>query len=163
MKEPLWENVGLCGKTDAFFGDGIVFQGTTLHALDAKGRLAVPARHRAVFAADGEGGVVLTRHPDGCLVLYAESVWAERRSRLMKLPHEARALVRFVLGGATELRFDAAGRLLIPSDLRTLAGLERECVLVGLGDHLELWNADLWRRTEADALAEGMCSADFTF
>lgn len=140
-----------------------MFQGTTLHALDAKGRLAVPARHRAVFAEEGSGGVVMTRHPDGCLVLYGEDVWSERRERLMRLPHEARALVRLVLGGAAELRFDAAGRLLIPSDLRILAGLERDCVLVGLGDHLELWNADLWRRTEAEALAEGMRSADFTF
>lgn len=145
-----------------------MFQGTTLHALDAKGRLAVPARHREAFAAGAADagprtGVVLTRHPDGCLVLYPENVWAERRERLMRLPHSARALVRLVLGGAVELRFDAAGRILIPSDLRALAGLERECVLVGLGDHLELWSEPVWRRSEAEALAAGIDSADFTF
>lgn len=81
----------------------------------------------------------------------------------MRLPHSARALVRLVLGGAVELRFDAAGRILIPSDLRTLAGLERDCVLVGLGEHLELWSEPVWRKNEAEALAAGIDSADFTF
>lgn len=85
----MWDFVGpgaLFGmerRGKAAFSGTNVFQGTTLHTLDAKGRLAVPARHREAFAADaaaedGSAGLVLTRHPDGCLVLYPLSVWEER-------------------------------------------------------------------------------------
>ncbi|WP_443743907.1 division/cell wall cluster transcriptional repressor MraZ [Sutterella sp.] len=139
-----------------------MFQGTSLVTLDAKGRLALPVRARAEVAERG-GTVVVTRHPDGCLVLYPLEAWAPRREKLLALPWSARGFVRFVLGSALEVTPDAAGRILIPADLRGLAGLGRECALVGLGEHLELWDRARLRAAEEAALAQGVDAADFTF
>lgn len=140
-----------------------VYQGTSLLVLDAKGRLSVPARHREALRAESEGGVVVTRHPDGCLVIYPTPVWEEKCEALRRLPHSARALVRFVLGSAVEVNWDAAGRLLIPADLRTLAGLSREAALVGVGTHFELWDRAALLEREAQDLAAGLDAADFVF
>ncbi|MEI3012642.1 MAG: division/cell wall cluster transcriptional repressor MraZ [Sutterella seckii] len=71
--------------------------------------------------------------------------------------------MRLVLGSALELTPDAAGRILIPKDLRELAGLERECALVGLGEHLELWDRAALRANEEASLAEGFDPAGFNF
>lgn len=139
-----------------------MFQGTSLVTLDAKGRLSVPVRHREALAADA-GDIVATRHPDGCLVLYPSALWSEKRAQLMRQPHAARALVRFVLGSAVELKLDAAGRILIPIELRRLAGLERDAALVGVGTHLEVWNAATLAAREAEDLAAGLEAADFAF
>ncbi|BBF22496.1 division/cell wall cluster transcriptional repressor MraZ [Sutterella megalosphaeroides] len=140
-----------------------MYQGTSLLVLDAKGRLSVPARHREALCAESGGGVVVTRHPDGCLVIYPTPVWEEKCEALRRLPYSARALVRFVLGSAVEVNWDAAGRLLIPAELRTLAGLSREAALVGVGTHFELWDRAALLEREAQDLAAGLDAADFVF
>jgi len=139
-----------------------VFQGTSLVTLDSKGRLALPRRVRDELEAQG-GEIVAARHPDGCLLLYPAEAWAPRREKLLSLPWSARGFVRLVLGSALELTPDAAGRILIPKDLRELAGLERECALVGLGEHLELWDRAALRANEEASLAEGFDPAGFNF
>ena len=106
------------------------FEGTALVSLDAKGRFAVPALFRdALFGASACREVVLVRHPDGCLVVYPREAWLEKRAQLAALPFSARAFVRLVLGSARTVAPDAAGRILVPADLRTLAGLERSAVM----------------------------------
>ena len=77
-----------------------MFQGTSLLKLDVKGRLSMPTRHRETLAENEEAGLVFTRHPDGCLLLYPESVWSRKRDELARLPFSARALQRLVLGSA---------------------------------------------------------------
>lgn len=139
-----------------------MFQGTSFVTLDAKGRLSVPVRHRGELTGEA-GDIVATRHPDGCLVLYPSVLWSEKRAQLMRQPHSARALVRLVLGSAVELKLDAAGRILIPVELRRLAGLERDAALVGVGTHLEVWNAAALAAREAEDLAAGLEAADFAF
>lgn len=143
--------------------DALMLEGTTLAQLDAKGRLALPVRLRGAFS---DSLLVATRHPDGCLVLYPTSVWPKKRDALMRLPYSARAFVRLVLGSAVELRIDRAGRVLIPADLRRLSGLDSSAALIGLGDHLELWDREAYRMLEAEALAQASTSldpADFSF
>ena len=103
--------------------------------------------------------VTMTRHPDGCLLIYPRNVWLERREALAKLGYAARVLQRIVLGSAVDLTIDSAGRLLIPSDLRVLAGLSKEVALVGLGTHFELWDAQKLAQQEAEALAAGIEAA----
>ncbi|MDO5530844.1 division/cell wall cluster transcriptional repressor MraZ [Sutterella sp.] len=139
-----------------------MFQGTSNILLDDKGRLALPRHLRGEIEARG-GTLVATRHPDGCLVLYPREAWTPRREKLLALPWSARGFVRLVLGSAVELKPDAAGRVLIPSELREAAGLGRECALVGLGEHFELWDRARLRENEAEALAAGVDAGDFTF
>ena len=141
------------------------FEGTALVSLDAKGRFAVPALFRDALQNDEASPteIVLTRHPDGCLVVYPRSVWLEKRAQLAALPFSARAFVRLVLGSARTVTLDAAGRLLVPADLRKLAGIERSAALIGLGAHLELWARDAYEALEAEALKCPPDAADFTF
>ena len=136
-----------------------VFQGTSLLSLDAKGRMTMPSRHREELMDKCALEVTITRHPDGCLLIYPRDVWLERREALSKLGYAARVLQRIVLGSAVDLTIDSAGRLLIPADLRVLAGLTKEVALVGLGTHFELWDAQELARQESEALAAGIEAA----
>lgn len=105
----------------------------------------------------------MTRHPDGCLVIYPKPVWEDKRGKLIRLPYAARGFVRFVLGSAAEVELDRAGRLLIPADLREMSALSKDVALVGLGEHFELWNRDTLALREQEALEAGLDAADFTF
>ena len=140
-----------------------MFQGTSLLSLDQKGRLSMPARHRQALAVSCAGKVTVTRHPDGCLVLYPAPVWEEKRRALAKLPYSARAFVRYVLGSAVDLEPDRAGRILIPSELRQMCGLDREIALIGMGEHFELWDRSTLEAREREALAAELDAADFSF
>lgn len=140
-----------------------MFQGTSLLVLDEKGRLSVPKRHRTPLVGAEGSPVTVTRHPDGCLVLYPESVWSRKRSELVGLPYGARAFVRYVLGSAVDVKLDRAGRLLVPADLRELMGITHEVALVGVGAHLELWDRARFEEAEWEAVEQGFSAADFSF
>ena len=141
-----------------------MFQGTSLLTLDAKGRMNMPTRHREVLADSFTQDLTLTRHPDGCILIYPRSEWEVKRRSLLKLPYSARFLQRMVLGGAVDVHMDDAGRVQIPADLRELCGLTREVALVGLGTHMELWDAKRLQTLEAKAIQEGMGDmTDFNF
>lgn len=140
-----------------------VFQGTSLLTLDQKGRLLLPARHRDVLVEHSGGEVTLTRHPDGCLVLYPRRIWEEKREQLTALPSAARGFVRLVLGSAADVVCDGAGRVLIPSELRELGGLTREVALVGMGEHFEIWDRRIWLEMTRNIEAIDVNSIDFTF
>lgn len=142
-----------------------VFQGTSLLSLDAKGRMTMPCRHREALALSCALEVTVTRHPDGCLLIYPRNRWEKKREAIAALPYSARFLQRIVLGSAVDLTVDKAGRVLIPADLRTLAGLEKEVALVGMGEHFELWDAKHLAKLEEEAAAAGFEAAagDFQF
>lgn len=136
-----------------------MFQGTSLIALDSKGRISIPSRHRA----DNLKEVTITRHPDGCVLIYPRAVWTSRRQALSELPYAGRVLQRIVLGSAVDATVDAAGRLLIPAELRILCSLGKDVALVGLGEHLELWDAQRLVKLEEDALKSGLSETVATF
>ncbi len=142
-----------------------MFQGSSAITLDAKGRISVPTRHRDALVSQAGGKLTLTRHPDGCLLMYPRPVWEERREQIARFPMSARALQRLLLGNAQDVELDSAGRILIAPELRTAAGLKREVMLLGLGEHFELWDAEALARSEAEAFADGMPEAlkDFSF
>lgn len=137
-------------------GDLILFQGSSALSLDAKGRLTIPTRHRDALAAQCEGKLTLTRHPDGCLLVYPRPVWETKREEIARLPAGARVLQRLMLGNAQDVDIDGAGRVLVAPELRNAAGLNKEVMLLGMGGHFELWDAVTLQRREAEDLAKGM-------
>ena len=134
---------------------GGVYQGLSKLTLDAKGRLSIPARHRDALVAQCEGRVTLTRHPDGCLLLYPRPRWERKRAELVQLSHARRVLQRILIGSAIDLDLDNSGRILVSPELREAAGLEREVFLSGVGEHFELWDPKRMEAVEQKHLAEG--------
>jgi MraZ protein len=126
------------------------------HTIDDKNRLTLPARFRDAMA----DGVVVTRGMDGCLYAYPRGDWQERfQSRVAELDPlsiEGRKLQRHFFSGAAEAEPDKQGRIMIPPALLRYAGLERDVVVAGIHDHLEIWDRETWRRelNEVEGSAE---------
>jgi MraZ protein len=126
-----------------------MFQGAVSLTLDAKGRLAVPTKHRDGLQAGPGGKLVLTAHPHKCLLLYPLPGWEPIRARIMSFPSFDPQLAlwkRLLIGYAEELELDGAGRMLISPALRKFAGLDKELMLVGQGSHFELWSQAAWEQ-----------------
>jgi MraZ protein len=133
-----------------------VFQGATELILDAKGRLAVPTRYRDALLSGGRE-LVLTAHPDGCLLLYPRLAWEPIGAKVQSLSsfnEQARWWQRLLVGFAEEIEPDAQGRVLVSPALRKFAHLEKEIMLVGQGSHFELWSAPAWDERLAHALSQ---------
>ena len=125
----------------------MVFLGRYAHNLDAKGRLAIPARYREALAE----GVILTRGIDRCLALYPLEAWKPLAEKVAALPitdADARNFRRLVFAEAADLALDAQGRVLIPPDLRRYAELEREALIVGVDTSIEVWSPQRWAAVE---------------
>jgi len=129
-----------------------VFQGSSALTLDAKGRVSIPTRHRDALVSDADGQLTLTRHPDGCLLLYPRPVWEEKRKQVAALPMAARPFQRLLLGNAQDVQMDGSGRILVAPELRRAAALTREVMMLGMGSHFELWDAQQWEEREAEDL-----------
>ncbi len=136
------------------------FMGEFQHSIDGKGRLIVPAKFR-----DGLGNCfVVTKGLDKCLSVYPMDQWKKLEEKLAALPTtdpNARGIVRFIFSGATECEIDKQGRILLPSNLREYAKLDKDAVLVGISNRVEIWSKDIWAEyqvmTEAssyEAMAE---------
>ena len=131
------------------------------HSIDTKGRLIMPSKLKEDI---GEKFVV-TKGLDGCLFVYSQTEWKTFENKLRAFPltnKDARALVRFFLAGAMECEIDKQGRFLIPGNLREFAGLEKEVVVIGVLDKIEIWAKDKWQKyseeenSSADEIAEKM-------
>ncbi|MGE5490512.1 MAG: division/cell wall cluster transcriptional repressor MraZ [Actinomycetota bacterium] len=126
-----------------------MFEGAAALSLDAKGRIAIPARHREPLLAAAQGSLVLTAHPQRCLLLYPQPEWQPIRDKILKAPSfdaRAAALKRVLVGNARTEELDSAGRLLVSTELRDYAQLEKTVWLVGMGSHFEIWSDAGWRR-----------------
>lgn len=135
-----------------------MFQGATELNLDAKGRLAVPAGHRDVLLAQAEGRLVLTAHPHRCLLLYPRPAWEPISARIMSyssLERQTSMVQRLLVGFAKDVQMDAAGRLLVPPELRRFASFEKQVVLVGQGSHFEVWSMQAWEQQIEQIVAQG--------
>lgn len=145
----MWNKVGRGGDLWETWRKATVFQGATQLSLDAKGRLAIPTRHRDGIVAQANGRMVLTAHPHRCLLLYPEPAWQPIRDKILAAPSfdpRSAAAKRVLVGNAREIELDAAGRILIAPELRDFAELGKEVWLVGMGTHFELWSDAGWRR-----------------
>jgi len=132
-----------------------VFRGVSELVLDAKGRLAIPARHRQGLVGD-DGRAVVTADHGGCLLIYPFADWEPIEAQLMGLSSfddKIRTLQRLIIGHADEVEIDAAGRILVPPALRRYASLDKRVVLVGQGRKLELWDEVRWQAQIAQTIS----------
>ena len=133
--------------------------------LDAKGRLSVPARHRDVLVATAAGALTLTKHPDGCLLVFPRPAWESFRDKIAALPMQAAGWKRIFLGNAMDVEIDGSSRVLISPELRAAAGLAKDVMLLGMGSHFELWDAARYAAHEAEVMQQEMPEVlkDFSF
>lgn len=135
-----------------------MFRGVATFNLDAKGRMAIPAKFRKHLDVCCEGRLVVTiDHSDHCLQLYPMPEWEQVEQKLIALPSlnpQVRRLKRMLLGNATECEMDGNGRILIPAKLREFAGLDKSMVMSGQGNKFELWNEQTWNEHMDEYLEE---------
>ena len=135
-----------------------MFQGAAALSIDAKGRLAIPARHREALAVASAGELVLTAHPHRCLLLYPAAAWEPIRDKVLaasSLNPQSAAIKRLLVGNAREETLDSAGRLLISPELRKFAQFEKQVWLVGQGSHFEIWSDAGWQKEQDAVFALG--------
>ena len=134
----------------------IMLMGEYRHNIDEKGRLILPAKFREEL---GEN-FIITRGLEECLFVYTMDEWQKITKRLNNLPFtkkDARSFMRFFLSGATAAEFDKQGRINITSPLITYADLKKECVIIGVGDRIEIWSQEKWDNfydTNKDSLSD---------
>lgn len=120
-----------------------MFMGEFQHSIDDKGRLTIPAKFRELLGSS----FVITRGLDQCLFVYPMNEWSILEQKLKSLPlmkSDARAFTRFFFSGATECEWDKQGRVNLPGNLRGYAGLDKECVVIGVSNRVEIWSKDTW-------------------
>lgn len=128
-----------------------MFMGQYLHNLDEKGRIIIPTKIREQLTSS----VVVTIGFDKCISLYSMEGWEKFQTSLLALPsnsQDARKHVRLIVGSASALEFDKQGRINLPSNLLTHAGASKECVVVGVLDHVEIWSKEVWEAYENAAM-----------
>jgi MraZ protein len=146
------------GGTGSTGSAGAVFRGVTQLALDAKGRLAIPAKHRDALTGgpdNAERSLIVTADPSRCLLVYPRAAWEPIQTRLMSLSSfndQIRGLQRLLVGHADEVEMDGVGRILVPPPLRQYASLDHRVVLVGQGNKFELWDDAKWQQQTARAI-----------
>lgn len=128
-----------------------MYLGSNAISMDAKGRLAIPAKVRDTLLSDCAGRIVVTAHTEErCLLVYPEQQWQQLLPKIESLPNinrKAAKMQRVLLGYATSIEIDEAnGRILLPPTLREYAGLEKKLMLVGQGKKLELWSEQEWAK-----------------
>ena len=136
-----------------------MFMGEYSHSIDAKGRLIIPSKFREQLGEE----FVLTKGLDGCLSIYPMDEWTAFEEKLKALPltnKNARTFSRFFVAGATSCELDKQGRILVPGTLREYAGLEKDVILAGNLDRIEVWSKDRWADNndyeDMDAIAKGL-------
>ena len=138
-------------------------KGEYRHTIDAKGRLAMPAKLRDEL---GEHFTV-TKGLDGCLFVYPDAEWASLEARIRTLGNgeKARRIKRYYCANAFDAQLDAQGRILIPGNLREFACLEKDVTVVGLLDHAEIWDTEKWNEyngsIDAESISADMEGIDF--
>ena len=120
----------------------IMFMGEYHHSIDVKGRLIVPSKLRD----DLGDNFIVTRGLDGCLFLYPNEQWNTLINKYKELPDtkDKRQFLRIFLSGATTCEYDKQGRINIPKPLTEYAALEKDCIIIGVDEKLEIWSKERW-------------------
>ena len=143
-----------------------MFMGEYSHTIDTKGRLIIPSKFREEL---GETFVV-TKGLDGCLFVFSDEEWKAFEIKLKSLPltnKNARQFARFFVAAATPCELDKQGRILLPATLREFAGLEKDVVLTGMLNRIEIWSKEKWNENNSlddvamDEIAEQMTDLGF--
>ena len=119
-----------------------MFMGEYNYSIDEKGRLTIPVKLREQLGHD----FIITRGLDNCLFIYPKNEWDKVIEKYRELPNtkDARNFMRFFLSGATINELDKQGRINIANSLIKYAGLQKDCVIIGVNERLEVWDKDRW-------------------
>ncbi len=144
-----------------------MFRGVSSVNVDAKGRMAVPAKYRERLLDECDGRLVATidvsDSTNRCLMVYPEPKWEEVERKFMQLPslnEGVKRMQRLLLGYANECQIDGQGRILLSQSLRGYAGVDKKVVVVGQGYKFEIWRDEVWRERSEQWLAEAPASID---
>ncbi len=138
-----------------------MFIGEYHHTIDDKGRLSIPKK----FRADLDKGLFITKGLDGCLFIYTTAEWTKMSDKLNLLPltnKNAREFKRHMTSGAMDLEIDGQGRVILPEYLRTFAGLNKNVVVAGVAERIEIWDEEVWNKhvldisSKTEEIAESM-------
>ena len=137
----------------------MMFMGEYNHTVDTKGRLIIPSKFRELLGDE----FIVTKGLDGCLFVFPQNEWQAFEEKLRTLPltqKGARQFTRFFVAGATPCELDKQGRILLPATLREFAGLDKDVVLAGMLNRIEIWSKAKWTENTAygdmDDIAEQM-------
>lgn len=151
-----------CGEKWGIF----MLMGEYHHNIDDKGRLILPSKFRYDLGEE----FVITRGLEECLFVYPKDEWQKITDKLKTLPFtkkDARSFMRFFLSGATAGVFDKQGRINLTSVLISYADLKKECVIIGVGDRLEIWSMEKWNnfystnKDDLSDIAEGLFDSNW--
>ncbi len=150
--DEIWRNV-------EDFSFKMKFMSEYNHTIDPKGRLIIPAKFRCGLG----NSFVITKGIDKCLYFYPTEEWDKIEEKLSAIPltnRDGRKFARFMLGGAAEVDMDTQGRILLPGYLREYAGVLKDAVMVGMGNHVEFWAKEAYdtagENLDIDAIAESL-------
>jgi len=131
----------------------LAFTGTFDHNLDAKNRLTIPSKFRTVLS----GGVFLVRGVEKCVSLYPAATYEQMAQAALQginpLSTQGRELRRVLYASALETELDSAGRVMLGPKFLEHAGIDREVVITGVGECLELWDRSAWEAYDNDLTA----------
>ncbi len=125
-----------------------MFYGEFLHSIDRKGRLILPAKFREAAKAHFIERFFVTRGLDKCLFMFSEEEWRSQESKLKSVSftkQQSRTFNRLYFSGASEINFDAQGRILLPQYLKDFAEIKKEVIIVGVSNRIEIWAKDKWQ------------------
>ncbi len=127
----------------------------------------MPTRYRAALQTEGSerAELTITKHPHGCLMVFPRAAWLEFAQKIAALPPEGQWWKRIFLGNAMDVEMDGTGRVLVSPELRQAAGITKDTMLLGMGNHFELWDKATYDAQEAQAMQGEMPEAfkDFSF
>lgn len=127
-----------------------MFVGEFQHTLDPKGRLILPSKFREALS----DGLVMIKGFENCIFIFSRAEWPKVEDKLRALPllkKQARMLSRYLFSGTSEDKPDKQGRVMVPQNLRDHAELEKEIVIIGVANRLEVWSKANWERYSAEA------------
>lgn len=129
----------------------MVLTGKYEHAIDAKNRLFIPAKHREILGMS----FMITCGTDHCLTVYSMEEWEKLSQKMEALPAtQARQILRFIYSNAQAAQPDSQGRVILTPDQIAFAGIEKNAVVIGVGNHAEIWSAENWAKQKEDTKLE---------
>jgi len=139
-----------------------MISGEYKHNIDTKNRLILPVKLREALGDN----VIMTKSVDRCIALYPSDSWAVFTDKINALPEmQSRKIKRYIYSSAVEAEPDSQGRILLPLNLRVFAGIDKNVTVVGVGDHAEIWDDELWNEEvnsgEGDDIAGQLINLGF--
>ena len=133
------------------------FRERSVHSIDAKGRLNIPARFRDVLTRNYDERLMITPPWHNCLRVYPFLEWEKRETKLLEMPNKpphVLQMIRYLVGGITSCNIDKNGRILLPARLRADLEIKKEIVMNGMLDFFEIWNRETWERESVPSFEE---------